>query len=421
MLTERGTLERWKVFAHPRVTILVFAVPVLVLKLIIAARTYGSDDILHWGEFVDGVRKAGPVGIYGLTFRLSFYNHPPLIGYFLWLVNVLQNNLGIPYRFTIRAFSSCADVGTALIVYALLRPRRGVVEATCAGVLVAVSPVLFLVSGFHGNTDPIFIFLTLTSVYLLVDRRAAGLAGAVLALAVGVKIIPMVVIPVLAVFALRRSLRSLLQFGGCFAIVFVLTWGPALLLQFHPVWSDVIGYAGSGGSNWGLMQFGHWLGDPGWMAFAAGPGRGLVVLISALVPAIAVWRRPDVVLVAVAWSLMVFLALAISFGVQYLVWAMAACYLVNIGWATAYNVSAGFVLFQVYNRWSRGLPWNRGYATPFTNSEKVLLVLPWAALVITVVLATIQLFPRSGAATPPPRQDAAPRSATSRPPGRLTS
>ena len=417
--TNSARVRRWKAFAYPRVTILVFAVPVLVLKLIIAARTYGTDDVWRWGDFIGGVRRAGPVGIYGLDLKHSFYNHPPLIGYFLWLVNVIQDGVGIPYRFTIRAVSSFADVGSALVIYALLRHRRGIVDATCAGVLVAVSPVLFMVSGFHGNTDPIFVFLTMASVYLLVDRRAAGLAGAILALAVGVKIVPMVVIPILAIYALRRGPRVLLQFGGCFAVVFALTWGPALILQFGRVRAHVLGYAGSGGSNWGFMQVGQWLGNPGWVQFAAGPGRGLLVLICALVPTVAVWRRPGVVVTAVAWSLILFLALAPSFSVQYLVWAVAASYLVNIRWATLYSMSAGVVLFQVYNRWSGGLPWYWGHATVFTNSEKVLLLLPWAALAVTAVIATSQLFPRKqdsawlrrpGATTP----------SGGRPSGRLT-
>jgi Gpi18-like mannosyltransferase len=58
-----------------------------------------------------------------------------------------------------------------------------------AAVLVGWSPVLFVASGFHGNTDPLFVMFALLSVYLLVvcDRPLA--AGLVFAIAVSIKLV----------------------------------------------------------------------------------------------------------------------------------------------------------------------------------------------------------------------------------------
>ena len=352
---------------RPTATVLAFALPVLAVKLIIAARTYGSKDITHWADFAAGVRSAGPVGIYGLTFPLSFYNHPPLMGFVLWFVNGLRD-VGIPLGFTIRALASLADVGSALVVLELLRRRTDVRTATAAAILVALSPVLFLVSGFHGNTDPIFVFLTVLSLYLLLDRRAPAVAGAMLALAIGVKIVPVVVLPALLVYAWKLGGRTAALFAIGFAGVSALTWGPALLAQFHSVVAHVLGYHGNGYSLWGVMQLGHWLHDPAWVGLLSGPGSVVLVCVSALVPAAAIWRRPAVVLPAVAWSLLVFLALATSFGVQYLVWAVVAGYFVNFWLATVYNLSAGAVLAEIYDRWSGGLPWNYADPSVFTTA-----------------------------------------------------
>ena len=379
------------IFSRPRILILAVAVPVLLLKCWMAARTFGTNDIAHWGDFTAAVRSDGPVGIYGLTFRSSYYNHPPLMGYVLWLVNGVEN-LGIPYRFTIRALASLFDVGSAFVLFALLRPRRGVVEATVAGLLIAASPLLFVLSGFHGNTDPDFVLLTLLAVYLLVDRRLPGPAGIAIALAMGIKVVPVVVIPALAVYAWRRSSRAFLQFAGGFAVVFVLTWGPALLNQFQAIRTHVIGYNGNGYSLWGFMQIGHWLGDPWWVPVLGGAGRVLLVLVCALVPAIAVWRRPEVVLPAVAWAMIVFLGFATTFGVQYLVWPVALGFLVRFGLAAVYDISAGAVLIEVYDRWSGGLPWNRAHASVFTTSEKIALLVPWALLLTLTVRATSMIF-----------------------------
>ena len=308
--------------------ILAVAAPVLLCKLWLAANTLGSNDILYWGDFVEGARQHGPVGIYALTWGppwFSFYNHPPVTSYYLWAVAQLDT-AGISYRFTIRAVSSLADVGSAYVLFALLRCRRSLREATLAGALVAASPALLWVSGYHGNTDPVFTFLTFLAVWLLVDSRQPGLAGAMIALAVGVKIIPVVVIPVLAVYAWRTRRIDFYRFAGGLVLILAVTWGPALISQFHAVVHDVLGYGGTGPSGWGILQLGHWLGDPWWVKFLAGPGRSLSVLVAAVVPAIAVWRRPNTIVHAVAWSLIAFLALAVSFGVQYSVWPLVACY-----------------------------------------------------------------------------------------------
>ena len=357
--------------------------------------------MLHWADFLSGVRSAGPVGVYGLTFPRSFYNHPPLMGFVLWVLNGLRD-IGISDNFSIRALASACDVGSAFLLLALLRRRRPLLQATLAAVLLAASPVLLLVSGFHGNTDPDFVFLTLLGLYLLVDRRMPLWAGVALALAIGVKIVPVVVLPALAVFAVRQGRRTLLLLGGGFAATFALTWGPALLTQWGPVRAHVLGYAGNGYSLWGVMQIGHWLGDPGWVAFLDGPGRVGLVLVCAVPPALAVWFRPAAVVPAVAWSLLVFLAFATTFGVQYLVWAVAVAYLVELWWATVYNVSAGLVLAVIYNRWSGGLPWHYADPSLFTNGEKIALVVPWVALLVSIGLATRAIVRRGGEDAGPP-------------------
>ncbi|MET3806694.1 hypothetical protein ABIB25_003714 [Nakamurella sp. UYEF19] len=387
--------------AHPWRLVLLFALPVLALKLVVAATTFGTNDIIHWVDFTNGVRAAGPVGIYGLHFQLSFYNHPPLIGYFLWFVNGVHD-LRIPINFTIRAMSSLADVGTALVLFEMLRRRSTLGQALTAAILVVASPLLFIISGFHGNTDPIFTFLTMLGLYLLVDRRAPVLAGVAIGLAVGIKIVPFVLVPALLIYAYRQGRGAAVRFLAAFVAVVAVTWGPALLLQFDAVRSNVIGYSGIGQSWWGFMQLGHWMGNPSWVAFAAGPGRSLLVLLCVAVPAVAVWRRPESVTVAVAWSLTVFLTLATTFGTQYLVWPLAACYLVSVRLATLYSFSAGLIMVEVYTRWSGGFPWFNASASEFTQPEKLFLLLPWLTLVVLAFQATRTMFSgRTGSAAGP--------------------
>ena len=371
--------------------VLGLALLLLVLKCVIAARTYGTNDIRHWTDFVNGVAERGPVGVYGITFERSFYNHPPVIGYFLQLVDLGRHH-GLSIGFSIRSVASLADVGSALLVFEILRRRRSLREATWAACLVAVSPVLVIISGFHGNTDPIFVLFTLLALHLLADRDKPLAGGLSMGIAIGIKIVPVVAIPALLVLAYTRGRRSLFRFGAGFTLAFGISWLPALISQGRPVREHVLGYAGSGISQWGLIQIGHWFDDPGWADFLTNSGRFPIVLLCALVPAALVWRRPAMAAEAVGLSLVAFLFLSPAFGCQYLVWAMAAAYLLNFGWATAYNLGAGLVLFKIYTRWAHGFPWNHADYWGLVGIELIGALLLWGCLGILAVLGVRRIL-----------------------------
>ncbi len=251
-----------------RWVVLGVAAAVLVVKLLLAALTRGTNSADTWTLFAGGVAQAGPVGVYALDFPGQLYNHPPLIGYWLGLLNVLEG-WGFSIRFSIRAAASLADVVTAVVVFELLRTRTSVRRATASGVLVAVSPVLLVISGFHANTDPIFVMFVILAAYLLVDRRVPALAGIALALALGVKIVPVVVLPLFAVFALLAGARVLVQLGVAFAALTAVIWLPALLTEFSAVVGNVIGYSGIAARPWGVAQAGPLGGRPGLGGVAA--------------------------------------------------------------------------------------------------------------------------------------------------------
>ena len=366
--------------ARARTTVLVIALLVLAPKLVIAAVTQGTNDVFSWVAFARGVAQKGPVGVYELPFS-SIYNHPPLVGYFLEVVNALTV-IGIPVKFTIRALSSIADVASAVLVFELLRTRRSMTIATISGVLVGASPVLFLVSGFHGNTDPIFLMLVLLSCFLLVDKRMGLVGGGVLALALGVKLVPVVVLPTLFVYLLRRDRKRLVGALVGFMAVFLISWGPALVREWRPLKQHVIGYSGVSAREWGLVEFGHLAKDQNLINFLIGPGRMLIVALCALLPAALLWRRPGLVSEAVGLCLVGFLAFSPAFGVQYLAWALAAAFLVDFWYAITYNILGGFFLYNVYDHWSDGLPWDRAQAMLFTADQVVFGMAVWASLLV---------------------------------------
>ena len=381
--------------ARARRTVLTVALVVLALKVVMAATTYGTRDINHWRDFVTAVAGHGPVGIYGVHFDASFYNHPPLVGYLLELIRIGVEH-GLSIQFTLRTLTSLADVGSALLVFELLARRRPRREAVLGGAWVAASPVLFVISGFHGNTDPLFMALALLALHLLADRDRPAAAGVALALALGIKIVPVVIVPALIVLAVHRGRRVAAAFLGGFALALLATWSPALLSHGHEIRTNVFGYAGSNVSQWGLTQLGHWAGDPLWARYLVGDGRFPVVLLCAGLPALLVWQRPELVAEGVALALVAFLFLSPAFGTQYLVWALAPAYLVRSRFATVFNLAAGALLIEVYTRWDGGLPWDFAREWGFDRGETVAGVAVWAALGAVLVGGAIDVTRRVG-------------------------
>ncbi len=375
-------LRRWSVIG--------VALVMLVPKLFLATTTYGTNDIVHWFDFLNAVQHVGPIRVYSYPFEHALYNHPPLIGYYLELIGA-GTHVGLSANFLIRAISSLADIATAVLVFELLRTRRTLRDATLAGVIVACSPILLIISGFHGNTDPVFTMLVLLSVYLLVDRKAPVLGGTALALALGVKIVPVVAIPCLLMYGLHRGRATLFRFVGGFAAVSALFWVPALLTQWSAIRLNVLGYSGSKDHEWGLAELGQIAGDPTWASWLEGPGRLTVVAICALLPALLVWRRPNCVMQAVAFALAGFLALTPTFGTQYLTWGAAAVVLLTPLGGLAFNLLAGALLAEVYTRWNDGLPWQHAHASPFTSGERVFGLFVWAVLVWALIEAARRL------------------------------
>ncbi|CAA9278309.1 MAG: hypothetical protein AVDCRST_MAG41-3333 [uncultured Corynebacteriales bacterium] len=387
-----------------RVRWTVFAVAVLagILKLVLASRTYGTNDVGHWIRFTAGVHDRGPIGVYEGSYK-AVYNHPPLIGW--WLAAVDGLSAYLPVRFLVKIPAVLADVACAVLVAELLRIRRGRRAAVSAGVLVAISPVLIAVSGFHGNTDPVFVLLVLAAGWLLVDRRLPVAAGVVAALALSVKIVPVVALPVLLVAAWRGRLGPLRFLAGA-AAVFALLWVPVLTRQWPAFQRNVIGYRGTApeDSQWGLPQILRAAGaDAGAINALNGSGRFVILALCALLPVALVWRRPAAAPLGAALSLVLFLLLSPAWGTQYTAWGLAPAYLLS-GWAaTGYSALAGALLVQTYTRWSGGFPWYEARASGLDLTGQRLGLLAWCALLAAAALGVRRIL-----TTPSPHQETVP-------------
>jgi hypothetical protein len=371
------------------------ALTATVIKLVLAATTQGTDDLWLFQQFAVGVARYGPIGIYGHDLAPDdnlppLYNHAPLSGWWLLAVNHLTaGGLG-SVAFWVRALPSVADLATALFVFELVRRVRSLWQATAAGMLVGLSPALFIVSGFHGNTDSLFVGLILAAVWFLAARRWPAVAGIATALALSVKIVPIVVVPALLVAAWRQGFRALVAFCAGAGAVFALLWGPVLLLRRREFIRDVLGYTGGLPRRWGWPQFATWANVPtGVVEAMAGPGRWVAVAVAAGVPAVIVWRRADLLPGAAGLALVLFVLLMPAFGIQYLTWPLAAAYLLGTASATGYNAALSVLFIVAYGRWCSATwpwQWDRAFVTALNPSETIIAAVGWVALAAVGVL-----------------------------------
>src|SRR5258706_3360717 len=133
-----------------------YAAVVLVtaLELVLAWRTHGTYDITIWRSFAATVDRVGPIDIYSLDGAgLMVYNHPALVGWWLMVVNA-ATGLGVPFGFMIRLPSILAHVASVFLVYDMVKRRRPG-RALASGLAVAISPLLIIVSGYHGYNAPV--------------------------------------------------------------------------------------------------------------------------------------------------------------------------------------------------------------------------------------------------------------------------
>ncbi len=370
------------------------------VKLLLAATTTGTNDIRYWTQFAAGVRQFGPIGIYGQPFEAQ-YNHGPLAGWLLVAVNHgVDAGAGLPLL--MRTPSSLADGLTCWLVYRLLSERTSMNVAAFAAVGVVWSPVLVIISGFHGNTDPVFVALAITSFWLLTRKDRPALAGVCLGLAVSLKLVPVVVIPWLLFLAWRRGRAALGRFvlGG--GLVFLILWVPVVLLAWPEFRDNVLSYHGIWLREWGVAQFVEWAGHPEGELWLADHGSWVVVL-AALIPfaGLATKRRHHEV-VGLGLSLVTMLLLTPAFSMQYLAWALAATYLVSIRAGWLYNVAASLMVLSVYSLWSGGGPpwrWDEAFGTPFSPPQFALMAVTWSYLLLVWLdgLALHRVKSREGA------------------------
>jgi hypothetical protein len=377
----------------PELLVLLIALLAMAAKLYCAATTYGTVDVMFFYGFAHNIAHEGVINTY---VHIPIFNYPPLMGDYLGLTYQLSGGHGQLFAFYHRLPGILADLAVVLLLL-WIRRQTGRPPWWAIGVLAA-SPVSFMISGYHGNYDPLIpLGLVLTVAACL--HQKPWVAGVLLGIACQVKIIPLIMSPVLFFYWWQRGKNKAWTFTAATVLTVLIGWSAPLLAVPKIFTHQVLVYSSIWGW-WGLTYLLNISGLPGMSGVEGASLRvlspsqewvtqalKLVVVVGTLVLA---WRRrkaPAAELLStmgLVWGL--FFTFAPGFGVQYLAWVSPFLLFYSTRWFLAFTGSASVALFIFYNTISNGMPWQKGAGLErLYGTWGPWLLLPWVVFVAFLI------------------------------------
>ncbi|MGI9021602.1 MAG: glycosyltransferase 87 family protein [Solirubrobacterales bacterium] len=245
-MTDRGRRLLWLIIAAGTVgrTVLAFATvgqefDIESLRLVAAQL---DESPLELYRIVNAGSDAGSI-------EILRWPYPP--GYLPWAAAALAlaDATGLPFHGVVQLAPIAADAAIAWLVQDYLG-ARGASERTRLGAvaLVALGPAFWLISGYHGQLDPVAILPAVAAVWAwerTPPARRGLVAGALIGLGGAVKTVPLLV--TLALLPSARSFREAATLIGAAAAVPLLALAPFLIADFDGASRALGGYSGAPG------------------------------------------------------------------------------------------------------------------------------------------------------------------------------
>ena len=321
------------------------------------------------------------------------FNHTPLTGWIVRSLYAAADGDYLGFAAGLRVLSIVADLG---VVAGLLYLKRLTGRPPWwALVLFAASPVSLMVSGFHGNVDPLMVLFLFGAVVALVARQPL-LCGVLFAAACNIKVVPLLFAPVFGIWWLMQGRREAVKFGGA-AAALVLAGSAVPLMQCPAAYAQkVLGY----GSYWGTWGFTYWLHQTGAAAFQTVDFKGLspaqtwiatgLKLVTITSVMLLAWRRRGVkgeefpTTIAAAFAIVFVFAPGV--GPQYLVWFAPFLVFSAPQWYAAITACSSAFMVAFYHPAAKSkFPWDLAFPK---GGEIVIwgpwMNVPWVAFLLLV-------------------------------------
>lgn len=386
--------------------IIASALVALTLKLAIAFNTLGSNDVVTFYGYGKALSQHSLEWTY--RHRISF-NHPPLTAYYLRAISRLGDSTsfresGLTFPFLLRLPGILADLVVVIAILWLARTDGRIRIPSWALALFALSPVSLMVSGFHGNTDPVMVmFLVLAAICTVRNKPVLG--GLFFALSCQVKIIPLLFFPIF--FFFWSSRRALVPFLLPFLLSSALLWIEPLTQFPILFFRNVLSY----GSFWGIWGITYWLRLTNLSQFSVvsffhfPPLQILVttvlkVIIVASILIIA-WRRRNLdecaFLDSLSYAWIVFFVFSPGVCTQYMIWLAPFILMLSTTLYVWLVTTSSLFVFFFYNVTARGLPWYLAISSNQLNR----IWTPWGVWPWMVLIAGLVLLWRNAIAKDP--------------------
>ena len=378
------------------VCIICLALIALALKLAIAYNTIGTNDTAVFYGFAETLHQHGLEWTYQHS---RYFNHPPLTAYYLRGIYALANEpwcqqIGLHFPFLLRLPGIIADFLVVLVFLQISKRKTDPCVPTWALAIFALSPTSLMVSGFHGNTDPVMVLLLFCAVWMCL-RNQPVFSGLFLALSYQVKVVPLLLLPIFFFFWMSR--RRALLFSSPLAIASLVFWAEPLL-NFPALFArNVLFYGG----YWGIWGVTYWLRLTNLGMFRMmvtfydfTPMEALVASMLKLIIIAAVlviaWRRRNLgeraLSDSVAYAWIVFFIFAPGICAQYMVWLAPFVLLLSpvfYGWLTA---SSSLFLFFFYNTNAGEFPWYSVISDGRHGDWAPWSLWPWVVLIVGLII-----------------------------------
>lgn len=368
--------------------IIVLAMLGFVAREMLAWISYGSADI---GIMQYIARSIQSEGLFELYRRDAGHNHTPLASLACVVVRWISDATRLPFPFVFKQPLIISDCVVCVLLWKSWLHRTGNrMRAAIVVAAYACCPIAILLSAHHGNFDPIYAMLCLLAAYVIDRHRAWFLGGLVLGAAINVKLIPVLLVPVLA--ALCRDRKELLRFLAALTMTSI-PFLAMLAIERSVFVRNVLNYQ-SFIDYWGINLFLKEASrQPRFSAVAQTLmyeyfDRGRWILLGAIaLLAIAARRKKLSAIEASACAAATFLIFTPGFGLQYLAFVTPLLFAVRLAPAVVYGITAGlFALFNYWLNWSGGFPIDStGIATPPRAPGPQFGLLAWAVLVAFVM------------------------------------
>jgi uncharacterized membrane protein len=356
----------------------------------VAYNTIGTNDAVNFYGFAQALSSHSLEWTYEHS---RYFNHPPLTAYFLRSIYGITEqqwcqDLGIHFPFLLRLPGIIADFCVILVL--LKFGKCGVNIPFWALGLFAMSPVSLMVSGFHGNTDPIMVLFLVCAVWMCL-RNQSVLAGVFFALSCQIKIVPLLLLPAFLFF--WRSQLRLREFVAPIAVITAVLWLEPLL-NFPVLFAkNVFGY----GSYWGIWGITYCLRLTGLQKFTSvafvdlEPSQQIVMstlkVLIIIATLIIAWRRRNLprseFVNTITYTWLAFFVLAPGVCAQYLIWLAPFVLIARPRLYSALLATSSIFLFAFYNSTARSWPW---FVAISTDDRRELWA-PWSLLPWIVLIA----------------------------------